>query len=407
MLVRLLLFIFLFNAADSYSQKIRAKKGAWLANLALSEKNDLPFEMIIEKEGKSYSFTVVNGEEKILLSNPSSKEDSISISFPYFNSALIFKSKRKSISGYWHNYDKGINYKIPFDAKFSYKNRFNISNESNSDRLIDGNWKSTFMPNTDDAFPAVGVFTQPNTTTLLGTFLTETGDYRFLAGNTTNDSLFLSCFDGSHAFLFKASRTDSTMNGQFYSGNHWSCDWIAEKNDTFQLPDPTELTYVVDEAEFHFEAKDLNGNDYSFPNKQSENKVVIIQIMGTWCPNCLDETLYFKELYAKHHNNGLEIISVGFERGTTFEEFSANISRLKNKLNLDFTFLVGGDAGKNTASDKFSMLNEIISFPTAILINRKGEIVNIHTGFNGPGTGAYYAEYVAKMNALIETLIAE
>ena len=85
----------------------------------------------------------------------------------------------------------------------------------------------------------------------------------------------------------------------------------------------------------------------------------------------------------------------------------SNINRLKEKLDLEFTFLVGGSASKGLASEHFKVLNEIISFPTSIFIGKDGEVKRVHTGFNGPGTGTYYREYVEKTNALIESLLIQ
>jgi hypothetical protein len=54
-----------------------------------------------------------------------------------------------------------------------------------------------------------------------GTFLTETGDYRYLEGMMHNGKLYLSCFDGSHAFLFIAENNGTEITkGDFYSGLH-------------------------------------------------------------------------------------------------------------------------------------------------------------------------------------------
>jgi hypothetical protein len=121
----------------------------------------------------------------------------------------------------------------------------------------------------------------------------------------------------------------------------------------------------------------------------------------------MDETKYYKELYATYHEQGLEIISVGYEAATTFDEQAAKIKRLKERHHLGFTFLVGGQANKGKASEDFAMLNEVISFPTTIFIGRDGIVKRIHTGFNGPGTGTYYTEYVEKTNALIASLLAQ
>src|SRR5690606_23344960 len=115
----------------------------------------------------------------------------------------------------------------------------------------------------------------------------------------------------------------------------------------------------------------------------------------------------FKSLYDKYHSKGLEIISVCYEVGKTFDDQVASILKLKNRLDVDFDFIVGGTASKNKAANDFSMLNDIISFPTSIFIGRDGKVKLVHTGFNGPGTGKYYDEYVKKTNSLIETLLAQ
>ncbi len=55
----------------------------------------------------------------------------------------------------------------------------------------------------------------------------------------------------------------------------------------------------------------------------------------------------------------------------------------------------------------FSELNGISSFPTTIFIDKKGMVRKIHTGFYGPGTGDYYADYVKETEAFLNLLISE
>ena len=406
----LFLFVLLVGLNCSFGQsnkRLKLRKGSWLCQLNLNKTDVLPFDLIISKHKGAYSLTVVNGEEEVLL-DPliSASGDSLSAKFPFFNSELVFViDNKKAISGYWYNHNKGPGYKIPFSAIKKRADRFSVDKSEKTDANISGNWKVTFEPNTSSSYPALGVFRQEKDN-VSGTFLTETGDYRYLDGNFYNDSLYLSCFDGSHAFLFKAALDSGALVGSFCSGNHWKSSWVASKNDTFSLTSPEDLTYVVEGKELVFNLPLLNKDTLSYPNNSYKNKVVIIQIMGTWCPNCLDETIYFKELYDKYHDRGLEIISIGYEPGLTFDDQKNNIDRLRKKLDLDFTFLVGGRAQKNLASEHFNMLNKIISFPTAIFVGRDGEIQKVFTGFNGPGTGEYYQQYVRETNAFVESLLA-
>jgi thiol-disulfide isomerase/thioredoxin len=405
---------FLLISAALFSQKNtlpKLKTGSWTGNLKIAENVSLPFKFVISKSDKGLSYSVFNASEEIILTNPVFKQDTLTIEFPTFNSKLVLNpSKKKRLTGYWQNLNKGVNYTIPCTITEGYNHRFEnmklyVSN-TYPPNDFSGKWESTFEPATADAYKAVGLFSQISTT-ISGTFLTETGDYRFLDGTVVQDSLFLSCFDGSHAFLFTGKLSNDKIDGKFYSGKHWQTDWIAKRNKLFELPHPDSLTHIVNSDPFRLSLKDLNGNDFVFPNENYTGKVTIIQIMGTWCPNCMDETRYFKELYATYHNQGLEIISVGYEVGNTFEEYAAKISTLKTRLNLDYTFLVGGSASKGLASEQFKMLNQIISFPTAIFIGKDGTIKKVHTGFNGPGTGSYYTDYVKETDVFIQELLKQ
>lgn len=408
-----ILFTLSFSAKSAKFPSL--KTGSWTGKLTLNETTHLPFKFTVKKTKDKKANTglilsIFNGEEEIILNNVHFDNDSLRAEFPSFNSILVLHvNTKKSLSGYWQNLNKGVNYKIPCTLNSGYTHRFEnykllVSNFQPSN--FNGRWESTFEPGTNDAYKAVGVFKQ-NYTAIEGTFLTETGDYRFLEGNVVQDSLYLSCFDGSHAFLFTGKMVSDSIYGQFYSGKHWKSDWLAVKNDDFELTNPDSLTTVIDTALFTLQLKDLEGNTFIFPNEQFTGKVTIIQIMGTWCPNCMDETRYFKELYKQYHEQGLEIIAVGYEVGNSFEEHATKIKTLQQRLDLPFTFLVGGSANKGLASEQFSMLSQIISFPTAIIIDRNGIVRKVHTGFNGPGTGVYYENYVNETDLFIQELLKE
>ena len=53
------------------------------------------------------------------------------------------------------------------------------------------------------------------------------------------------------------------------------------------------------------------------------------------------------------------------------------------------------------------MLNKVMGFPTTIIIDKKGVVRKIHTGFSGPGTGVYYEKYIAGFENFINKLIKE
>lgn len=66
-----------------------------------------------------------------------------------------------------------------------------------------------------------------------------------------------------------------------------------------------------------------------------------------------------------------------------------------------------GSSDKALAQEKLPMLNHILSYPTSIFIDRKGNVRKIHTGFNGPATGEKFIEFQKEFDGFVKQLIAE
>lgn len=407
--MKLLLTIFtvLSVSLPVSSQSLKTiKKGRWVGYLELNSSDKLYFELLVSKNKTVNTFIILNGEERVPMNDPYMENDSLHVFFSNFNSELVFKPRdKKTIDGRWVNHLK-TNYSIPFRAVLSDETIFPTEKEGLSMNFA-GKWKAVFSPGQSPS-DAIGVFEQKGKN-LTGTFLTETGDYRFLSGNADNLSMYLSGFDGSHAFLFKGeANPDGTIKGRFLSGKHYQTNWTAERNEMFELRHPDSLTrFVGDPHDFSLEFKHLDERSFVFPNEDYKNKVVIIQILGTWCGNCMDETVYFKELYEKYHEKGLEIISVGYELGNGFDDFVKHLTAYRKRFDIKHTIVVGGSASKSSAKDDFGFLSDFTSFPTSVFIDRTGKVVRIHTGFSGPSTGKYYEEYKEKTERLIEKLLEE
>ncbi|MES2798495.1 MAG: TlpA disulfide reductase family protein [Bacteroidota bacterium] len=400
----ILMIAFTLNAQKKLP---KLQQGDWTGKLQLNTSNVLPFQFSLQGQKRNYTLQVINGEDTISLINGRIVDDSIRFQFPDFNSELIFKKKGKGLlKGFWHNYNKGTNYKIPFEASAGFTSRIPwcMSSEDGTIPLVDGKWQVTFDPNTDNSYFSIGNFKQSGDA-ISGTFLTETGDYGFLEGNISNDSLYLSGFDGSKAYLFKSKITNDSLSGRFLSGVHFDGEWSAVRNENFSLSHPDSLTVLV--SDFKFSATTLDKKEFHYPNDAYKNKVVIVQIMGSWCANCMDETRLFKELYEKYHPDGLEIIAVAYEIGTTLDQYLAAAQRMKERHQINFELLVGGSVKEGRANVDFQSLNKIVSFPTSIFIDKKGEVRKIHTGFSGPGTGEYYTAFVTEINNFIKELLAE
>jgi len=406
--IKKLFFLFVILLVDSsilYSQSL--KKGIWRGVLTLDEKEntELPFNFDVKSINTKTTITIMNGDERILVDELIFKKDSLIFKMPVFDTEFRTKLYKDSLIGVWINYARKDKNRIPFKA-FANNNKRFVLTPSNSNSF-NGKWEVTFSPETKDSTKAIGVFNQKVNGTCAGTFLTETGDYRFLEGMQSGNQLFLSGFDGSHAFLFTAqSDGEKITNAKFYSGISWRENWIAKRNDTFQLRAAETITKLNEGFEsIYFKFPNTKKETISLNDERFKNKVVIVQLLGSWCPNCMDETAYLSKLYKQYKNSELEIIGLAYERTTDFNKAVELVNRLKKRFDVEYEILITGVSGKDKASENFPMLNKITAFPTTLIIDKKGKVNTIHTGFSGPATGKAYTDFTQKTEKLIQELI--
>jgi thiol-disulfide isomerase/thioredoxin len=402
-------FLFLFSFFGYGQNKL--KPGIWRGVLTLSEKRNelvLPFNFNVRYFHEFPSIDIMNAEEKITVTEIIFSGDSVHFKMPVFDSEFRTVLKNDTLRGLWINNSKKEKNKIPFEAYYKDKRRFVTSKKP--DVNFSGRYEVTFNPKKADEYKSVGVFKQSGNK-ITGTFLTETGDYRYLEGAVQNNAMSLSCFDGAHSFLFFASsktkkgKADS-LSGKVFYGISGTEDWTAVRNDKFKLKDPEGITTLKSPDEkVNFSFPNLEKQTVTLNDPKFDNKVVVIQIMGSWCPNCMDETAYLSKVYKQFRGKGLEVVALAYERTEDFEKSKKNISRLKSKYGVEYEMLITGLTGKAKASESLPFLTSISAFPTTIILDRKHNVKSIYTGFNGPATGKEYELYKKKTESLLTELL--
>ncbi len=397
------LLIMNFLSCEKEKEETNLKTGMWRGKL-IAQNNRIPFNFEVLKNNEDYKINLINGDEVLEIDEVNLLGDSLFFNMHIFDISIKAKLKDSILTGtYTKNYAK--DYILPFKAVYGKENRFDNLNSSN---IFDGTWETTFTNKEGKETNAIGIF-KNNRNKLKGTFLTKTGDYRFLDGYTKNDSMYLYTFDGNHIFKFSANKENDTLiKGEYWSGKTGYKTFVAVKNENAKLPNANELTFLKeghDEIEFSFPG--LDGIPITLNDEKYQNKVIILQILGTWCPNCMDETKFYAEWYKKNKNKGVEIIGLAYEVKPDFEYARNRVQTMKEKLKVNYDFVIAGTSTTKSASESLPMLNKVISFPTTIIIDKKGKVRRIHTGFSGPATGVYYEEFVDEFNQLMKELIDE
>lgn len=400
------LIVLIVFAGCKESEPVALSEGVWRAELEVMDQQLLPFNFKLNKSvAGDYQMEVYNAEELILVDEIRIENDSVIIQTPVFEGYLAGTFTENLIQGQFIK--ESLDRIVPFTAVFDTKSRFDANRKPITD--ITGIWETVFTKDTGEEYIAKGIFNQQGEK-VTGTFETTTGDYRYLDGIVDGDSLKISAFDGAHAFLFTAQVSDSTMIGNFYSGNHSKEPFRAKRNAIYSLPSADSLTFIkegYDKLAFSF--PDEAGNIVSLTDERFKNKVVLVQIMGSWCPNCLDETKFYTKYLQDNPDTNLEIIALAFEYAKTKEKAFGSIKRLKDRIGVSYPFLLAqfGSSDKEEAQQKLPMLNHVLSYPTTIFIDKKGEVRKIHTGFNGPATGDKYLVFKKEFDVFVKDLLAE
>ena len=402
--MRLILVLMSASILFSCSTQHDLKQGSWRGIVDV-QGQELPMNFRVKKEGDKYLVFLQNMDEEIVLDEIFLKEDSVIMNMHIFDTEIHAKINGETLTGYYiKNYE--VDFKLPFTAKFGEKHRFVKASDTPAEDFS-GTYAVDFV-HEGDTTVAVGLFNQSGNE-LTGTFLTPIGDYRYLQGNVVDGEMMLSTFDGNHSFVFKAKKTENgTLSGDFWNGKDWHETWTGVKDDNAALPDAESLTFLkegYDKIEFSF--PDVNGNMVSLTDERFQNKVILLQIFGTWCPNCMDETRFLSQWYLKNKDRGVEVLGLAYEAKDDFEYASRRVKKMKERMSVPYDFVIAGNMDKEEAAKTLPMLNHVLSFPTTIFIGKDGTVKKIHTGFSGPGTGIYYERFIQRFNQTVDELLAD
>ncbi|GAA4332428.1 hypothetical protein GCM10023149_38710 [Mucilaginibacter gynuensis] len=396
----------LFTFTAGFAQQL--KTGTWRGALKTASGNEIPFNFEVSQQGGKPQLAIINGNEHFKVTDVTTQGDSVFIKMPLFNTEFKLKQTNGNLTGKWVKHTATADVLTDFTATPNTNWRF-FKEPAKPAQNLGGRWSAVFGEG-EGRDSTVGEFKQSGQK-ITGTFLTTTGDYRFLEGVVAADSLYLSCFDGGHAFLFKARISDANIltSGRFYSGYSGSATWTAVRNENAQLPDAYSLTALnpgYKKLEFSFPG--LDGKTISTSDDRFKNKVVIVQILGSWCPNCMDETAYMVNYYKKYQAKGVEVVGLAYERTKDFDKSVKALLPLKARFNIPYPILVTGyTSDKKETAKSLPALSKVVGFPTTIIIDKNGEVRKIHTGFNGPATGAHYTEFISEFEKLTDDLLAE
>ncbi len=361
------------------------------------------------RTGKKISWVIKNADERIAVKEFKEFKDSLIVIMPFFGAELYLKKNLNGYSGQWKKAGSKGDVFMPIEInKSNYRYKLPLSKNVKN---LSGRWRAAFKNSAGETSDAIAELKQAGNK-LTGSILTTTGDYRFLEGVANGDSLVLSTFDGTHAFFFSAKvNADGTLtNGVFASGPTSIETWEAKRDANVELDETDVLMKVKDPSKkLSFAFPDLNGNIISTEDSRFKGKVLVVQIMGSWCPNCMDETAFLSKYYHENKNLGMEVIGLAYEYTTDIEKAKNNLLRFKNRFNVEYPMLITGVISSDPLRTEKTLpiMTPIKAFPSMIIIGKDGLVKKTHAGYSGPATGVHHEKFKAEFDAMIKELTKE
>ncbi|MDR1557356.1 MAG: TlpA family protein disulfide reductase [Tannerellaceae bacterium] len=380
--------------------------GIWRAELAVSHDRQAPFlfEVSADTTGSTV-LTLINGEEKVPLTGIYYTADTVVIPVEAYDALIKARISDNLLEGRFIKNYIGNDTGVPFRAEWGEAPRFTTDGPL-TDISIDGRWDILFINEAGDTVRNVGIFKTANQI-VTGSVLTNSGDLRFLEGALTADGVRLSAFSGLTPYYIELRFAGSeAFEGALYTPRG-KTTLTGSRNERAALADAYSQTRLKQGADrLSFKLPDTGGQIVSLADEAYKGKVVIVSVLGTWCPNCLDETQYLAQWYKENKERGVEILGLAFERKDSFEYAKEAIDRLKKRYEVDYKILFAGKAGSESTSAVLPEIEQLLSYPTTFFINKEGKVSKIHTGFSGPATWLFYEEWIKEFNEVVNELLA-
>jgi thiol-disulfide isomerase/thioredoxin len=390
--------IVLFSALIGLAPEPAAVTGRWDATVTANAV-EVPFPFEIVADGPSVKGSFFNGERRITSRPGRIENGTLVLSFDQYASRLQVTVADGQLTGEYHRARGGP---LPFRAVRASRSRPAARNAPS----IDGTWIVTAKSNKGET--AWRFIAKQNGADVSATILRVDGDTGTLTGSYSDGRFVLGHFSGARPLRLEVT---PAADGTITLKQNAQAELVGARADAPRAAsigsptDPAEHTAVKDASErFRFSFPDLQGRIVSNTDAKFAGKVVLVNISGSWCPNCHDEAPFLSALYKKYRGKGLEIVSLSFEEA----EQLANPTRLRafiETYGLEYTVLLPGEPEQ--LAEKVPQAVNLNAFPTTFILGRDGRVRGVHAGFPSPGSGEFYEKAERDITAQVERLLAE
>ena len=361
---------------------------------------EIPFRFEISQSGSNLSGWFFNGDEKVLSTGGKFENGSLVLNFDHYATAIDATLVNDRLAG---TYNRATGF-YPFYAKrFAPSPAF-----PNEVPAIDGLWQIGGV-RSNKGESAWRFIVRQSGAEVTAAILRVDGDTGALAGTYRNGKFVISHFSGARPLVLELT---PQKDGSLEIVRNREEKMIAVRaseaklKDVPEPTDPSRHSSVKDPTEpFKFAFPDINGKVLSNTDERFRNKVVIVSISGSWCPNCHDEAPFLAELYRKYQSKGLEIIALSFEEEAQKAKGYPRLLAFNKRYGVEYPVVLAGEQAD--LAEKVPQIHNLNSFPTTIFLGRDGLVRGVHAGFAGAASGVFHDNAKEEITATVERLLEE
>ncbi|MSO84213.1 MAG: redoxin domain-containing protein [Acidobacteria bacterium] len=371
--------------------------GLWDATVVVGG-DAIPFRFEIATNGAQPTGAFFDGDLRVRSTTGRFEHGRLTLAFDSFGSRLEATLKDGQLEG---QYDRGTR-----GAAYPFRAQRAVTRPAVQAPSIAGLWT---IPVTDSTHEAAWRFVvRQSGADVSASILRLDGDTGTLSGSYRDGHFVLSHFAGVGPELVDVTIAPDGTLRILQNTKITRTAVRADDPRAVALPGPTDpanYTRVKNPAEpLAFSFPDLDGRLVSNTDSRFHGKVVIVSIMGSWCPNCHDEAPLLVELDRAYRARGLEIVALAFEEAAQLTN-PARLRAFMARYGIQYTVLLAGEPVQ--LNEKVPQGENLYAFPTSFILGRDGRARFTHVGFSSLSTGVFHADIRRAVVSQIEGLLQE
>lgn len=380
----------------------------WQGTVTLVENKQVSFQMMLHLQGDASSGYFLVGDEQTPIPEVYQRGDSVLLEISEYGAAVRGVWDGEKLKGSFLRF-RTDTLAFPVEASPLSPASSAAKREPTGEVPPVGKFQVYFHRGETTDSTTTATFWMKNDS-IYGTFIAQDGDYGLMVGRQVGDQLQLNRFTGWQANVLDMRRVNGVWTGKYYARKNPPVSFTLEPRVTLPRELPGDrLTRMRDPRKpFSFSGVSIAGDTVTNLDPRLKGKVILIDIMGTWCHNCMDAAPLLQQLYEEFQPQGLEIVGLSFELSDDLQTARKNLLLYQERFGITFPLLFCGTTDDpNVQARLHSQVEEFFAYPTTFFVGRDGRVKKIHVGFKGPGIGEEFQQQVEEYYKTVRELVGK